>query len=85
MPGVAAAARSVRLRFVIQPASTSAEYLQWYEFIGVLMGIALLSKETSLMKIEHIENEGVDEELFSDLIFEVFTAQLSNGVEARAT
>ena len=36
----------------------------------------------SLKKIENIEDEGVDEELFSDLIFEVFTAQLSNGVEA---
>jgi hypothetical protein len=35
----------------------------------------------SLKKIEHIDDEGVDEELFSDLIFEVFTAQLSNGVE----
>ena len=35
----------------------------------------------SLTKIEHIEDEGVDEELFSDLIFESFTTQLSNGVE----
>ena len=34
-----------------------------------------------MKKIEHIEEEGVTEELFSDLIFEVFTAQLSNGVE----
>jgi len=106
---------SNRDRYVMQPASTSAELLQWYEFIGVLMGIALLQKETvlglnlcsviwkqlvqqvadatdlaafdemvcqSLIKIENIENEGVDEEMFSDLIFEVFTAQLSNGVEA---
>lgn len=38
----------------------------------------------SLIKIENIENEGVDEEMFSDLIFEVFTAQLSNCVEERA-
>jgi len=105
---------SNRYRFVMQPASTSAELLQWYEFIGVLMGISLLQKDTvlginlcsvfwkqlvqeiandsdlasfdemvcqSLKKIEHIDDEGVDEELFSDLIFEVFTAQLSNGVE----
>ena len=35
----------------------------------------------SLKKIEHIEEEGIDEELFADLIFESFTAQLSNGVE----
>ena len=32
----------------MQPASTSAELLQWYEFIGVLMGISLLQKETVL-------------------------------------
>ena len=35
----------------------------------------------SLQKIEHIEDEGVDEDLFADLIFESFTAQLSNGQE----
>jgi len=35
----------------------------------------------SLEKIEHIEDEGIDEELFADLIFESFTAQLSNGHE----
>jgi len=35
----------------------------------------------SLKKIEHIEDEGINEELFADLIFESFTAQLSNGVE----
>jgi len=35
----------------------------------------------SLQKIEHIEDEGVDEDLFADLIFEAFTAQLSNGHE----
>lgn len=35
------------------------------------------------MKIEHIEDEGVDESSFGDLIFEAFTAQLSNGVEVR--
>ena len=35
----------------------------------------------SLTKIEHIEDEGVDAELFADLIFESFTAQLSNGHE----
>ena len=32
----------------MQPASTSAEMLQCYEFIGVLMGISLLQKETVL-------------------------------------
>ena len=35
----------------------------------------------SLHKIAHIDEEGVDEELFADLIFESFTAQLSNGHE----
>lgn len=35
----------------------------------------------SLEQIEHIDREGVDEDLFSDLIFEVFTTQLSHGVE----
>jgi len=105
---------SNRDRFVMQPASTGTDELQWHEFLGVLMGISLLQKDTvlginlcsvfwkqlvqeladatdlaafdemvcqSLQKIEHIENEGIDEDLFSDLIFEVFTAQLSNGVE----
>jgi E3 ubiquitin-protein ligase HERC2 len=37
---------------------------------------------SSLGKIEHIEDEGVDEELFADLIFESFTTVLSNGTEA---
>ena len=37
---------------------------------------------SSLHKIEHIEDEGVDEELFADLIFESFTTVLSNGTEA---
>ena len=35
----------------------------------------------SLFKIEHIELEGVDEDLFDDLIFETFTCQLSHGAE----
>ena len=35
----------------------------------------------SLHKIKHIEDEGITEDLFSDLIFETFTTQLSNGVE----
>ena len=36
---------------------------------------------SSLHKIEHIEDEGVDEELFADLIFDSFTTALSNGTE----
>lgn len=32
----------------MQPASTSAEMLQCYQFIGVLMAISLLQKETVL-------------------------------------
>jgi len=109
---------SNRDRFILQPASTSAELLQWYEMLGVLMAMSLLQKETvvslslcsvfwkqlvqqvadstdlagfdeavcsSLLKIEHIEDEGVDEALFSDLIFECFTTILSNGTEAEVT
>jgi len=105
---------SNRDRFIIQPGSTSAELLQWYEMLGVLMAMSLLQKETvvslslcsvfwkqlvqqpadaqdlagfdeavcsSLFKIEHIEDEGIDEDLFSDLIFECFTTILSNGTE----
>ena len=37
---------SNRDRFIMQPASTSAELLQWYEMLGVLMAMALLQKET---------------------------------------
>ena len=36
----------------------------------------------SLYKIEHIEDEGIDEDLFADLIFEVFTVKLSDDTEA---
>jgi len=105
---------SNRDRFIMQPSALSTEHLQWYEFLGVLMAMSLLQKETtislslcsvvwkqlvqqaadtsdlagfdemvnnSLFKIEHIEDEGVDEELFSDLIFESFTTVLSNNVE----
>jgi len=35
----------------------------------------------SLNKIVHIEDDGVDEELFADIIFETFTCQLSNEVQ----
>ena len=37
---------SNRDRFIMQPASTSAELLQWYEMLGVLMAMSLLQKET---------------------------------------
>ena len=106
---------SNRDKFVCHPASTSAELLALFEFVGVLMAIALLQKETvlglnlcsvvwkqlvqqtadasdlaafdemvnqSLYKIEHIEDEGIDEDLFADLIFEVFTVKLSDDTEA---
>ena len=33
----------------------------------------------SLHKIKHIDEEGIDESLFGELIFETFTTQLSNG------
>ena len=35
----------------------------------------------SLQKMADCEAEGIDEELFSELFFESFTAQLSNGIE----
>ena len=88
---------SNRDKFLLHPASNSAELLGCFEFVGVLIALALLQKETalsmslcsvfwkvlvqqplessdlaaydemvaqSLFKIEHIELEGVDEDLF---------------------
>lgn len=40
------AAGSNRDKMIIQPASTSAELLQWYEMLGALMAMSLLQKET---------------------------------------
>jgi len=99
---------------VPNPSACAPLHLEWYFFVGQMLGLALRQRETqlnltlpsmfwkqlvgqpmgaddlsgfdamcrqSLDKLRFIEREGVDADLFSDIIFETFTTQLSDGSE----
>ena len=100
--------------YVPNPSAGTVLHMEWYYFLGQLLGLALRQKETqlglslpsvvwkqlvaepmegsdlakfdamckqSLDKLRHIDREGVDAEIFRDVIFETFTTQLSDGSE----
>jgi hypothetical protein len=98
--------------YVPNPSAVSSQQIDWFFFVGQLLGLALRQKETqlalslpsvvwkqlvaqpmdasdleafdamclqSLDKLRHIDDEGVDASTFSDVIFETFVTQLSDG------
>ena len=99
---------------VPNPSGGGALHMEWFCFVGQLLGLALRQRETqlnltlpsvvwkqlvaqpmdaddlshfdamcrqSLDKLRCIDQEGVDEAVFADIIFETFTCQLSDGSE----